>query len=595
MSPILRQVNAVGCNRILIFFLAIWLVILLFTGLPLITTHVNNLDNKNSERLTRALLDLEALRKQNNELQELFRDIKLGDLKAEEREVIENFQMRLTKAEHPSKSVQDIGFVSQKEEPNTQYELLRRRIGSNTEEFWYFISSELQNLRKQITDSAPNAQQSLTPSIDHILSLGTEHKRSLIHDIRALAENDGYSTWRELEANDLSNIVQSRLRYIQNPPDCKSAKKLVCNLNKGCGYGCQLHHVVYCFLVAYGTERTLILKSKGWRYNKGGWDHIFKPISDSCIYDSSESGSNWPGSIDSQVITLPIIDSISPRPPYLPLSVPEDLAPRLIRLHGDPIVWWVGQFLKYLLRPQEKTSAFLQEAMSNIGFKRPIVGVHVRRTDKVGTEAAYHSIDEYMHAVNEYYDQLELKQPVDKRRVYLATDDPKVIQEAYGKYPHYEILADPSISKSAAVSTRYSESSLNGIIVDIHMLSMSDYLVCTFSSQVCRVAYEIMQNYYPDASDKFRSLDDIYYYGGQNPHNRMAVLPHDGHNNGELSMLPGDLIGVAGNHWNGYSKGKNLRTKQIGLYPSFKVKDKVEIVKLPVYPEAADTDKEEDT
>lgn len=102
----------------------------------------------------------------------------------------------------------------------------------------------------------------------------------------------------------------------------------------------------------------------------------------------------------------------------------------------------------------------------------------------MGTEAAFHSIDEYMHAVNEYYDQLELKQPVEKRRVYLATDDPKVIQEAYSKYPHYEILADTTISKSAAVSTRYSESSLNGIIVDIHMLSMSDYLVCTFSSQV---------------------------------------------------------------------------------------------------------------
>lgn len=103
-----------------------------------------------------------------------------------------------------------------------------------------------------------------------------------------------------------------------------------------------------------------------------------------------------------------------------------------------------------------------------------------------------------------------------------------------------------------------------------------------------------MQNYYPDAADKFRSLDDIYYYGGQNPHNRIAVLPHEGHNNGELSMKTGDVVGVAGNHWNGYSKGKNLRTKQIGLYPSFKVKDKVEIAKFPSYPEAANTEKDEE-
>ena len=108
----------------------------------------------------------------------------------------------------------------------------------------------------------------------------------------------------------------------------------------------------------------------------------------------------------------------------------------------------------------------------------------MRRTDKVGTEAAFHNIDEYMNAVDEYYDQLELKEHVDKRRIYLATDDPKVITDAKEKYTHYEVLGDPVISKTAAVSSRYTDTSLKGIILDIHMLSMSDYLVCTFSSQV---------------------------------------------------------------------------------------------------------------
>lgn len=113
-----------------------------------------------------------------------------------------------------------------------------------------------------------------------------------------------------------------------------------------------------------------------------------------------------------------------------------------------------------------------------------IYRVHVRRTDKVGTEASFHGIEEYMSEVEEYYNLLELKQQVDKRRIYLASDDPKVIADAKNKYPHYEILGDATISKTAAVSSRYSDTSLNGIILDIHMLSMSDYLVCTFSSQV---------------------------------------------------------------------------------------------------------------
>ena len=202
----------------------------------------------------------------------------------------------------------------------------------------------------------------------------------------------------------------------------------------------------------------------------------------------------------------------------------------------------------------------------------------------MGTEAAFHGIEEYMSAVDEYYNQLEMVQTIDRRRVFIASDDPKVIDEARRKYTNYEVIGDPEVAKAAAVSTRYTDNSLNGIILDIHLLSLSDYLVCTFSSQVCRVAYEIMQTMYPDASNRFKSLDDIYYYGGQNAHNREAVLPHHPKSHDEIHMNVGDLVGVAGNHWNGFSKGKNVRTNEVGLFPSFKVNDKIEVVELPTYP-----------
>ena len=103
-----------------------------------------------------------------------------------------------------------------------------------------------------------------------------------------------------------------------------------------------------------------------------------------------------------------------------------------------------------------------------------------------------------------------------------------------------------------------------------------------------------MQNYYPDAADKFKSLDDIYYYGGQTAHNRIALLEHQSHAKNEIDLSVGDLIGVAGNHWNGYSKGTNLRTKHVGLFPSFKVKDKVETAKYPTYPQVSVKDKNPD-
>lgn len=82
---------------------------------------------------------------------------------------------------------------------------------------------------------------------------------------------------------------------LQNPPDCSKARKLVCNINKGCGYGCQLHHVVYCFMIAYGTQRTLILESHNWRYAPGGWETVFLPISNTCTDRSGATAGHWSG------------------------------------------------------------------------------------------------------------------------------------------------------------------------------------------------------------------------------------------------------------------------------------------------------------
>lgn len=83
--------------------------------------------------------------------------------------------------------------------------------------------------------------------------------------------------------------------YLQNPKDCSKAKKLVCNINKGCGYGCQLHHVVYCFMIAYGTQRTLILESQNWRYATGGWETVFRPVSETCTDRSGATTGHWSG------------------------------------------------------------------------------------------------------------------------------------------------------------------------------------------------------------------------------------------------------------------------------------------------------------
>jgi glycoprotein 6-alpha-L-fucosyltransferase len=109
-----------------------------------------------------------------------------------------------------------------------------------------------------------------------------------------------------------------------------------------------------------------------------------------------------------------------------------------------------------------------------------------------------------------------------------------------------------------------------------------------------------MQSLNVDAANRFKSLDDIYYFGGQNGHSRRAALPHD-KNTGvsagnapsnlanprrsEIDFLPGDTIGFAGNHWNGYSMGTNSRTGQKGLFPTYKTEDIIPVVEFPTYPQ----------
>ena len=57
----------------------------------------------------------------------------------------------------------------------------------------------------------------------------------------------------------------------------------------------------------------------------------------------------------------------------------------------------------------------------------------MRRTDKINTEASFHGIDEYMYWVELYYEKLKLTQSFEKKRVFIASDDPSVLPEAKEK------------------------------------------------------------------------------------------------------------------------------------------------------------------
>ncbi|KAI0987420.1 hypothetical protein GJ496_009966 [Pomphorhynchus laevis] len=80
-----------------------------------------------------------------------------------------------------------------------------------------------------------------------------------------------------------------------------------------------------------------------------------------------------------------------------------------------------------------------------------------------------------------------------------------------------------------------------------------------------------MQTRYTDGSWRFRSLDYIYHYNSQLPHNYIAIEDHT--QSGDISFVKGGIVGIDGNYWNGYCKGTNKRTNEIGLFPCYKTVD----------------------
>lgn len=66
-------------------------------------------------------------------------------------------------------------------------------------------------------------------------------------------------------------------------------------------------------------------------------------------------------------------------------------------------------------------------------------------------------------------------------------------------------------------------------------------------------------------------------------HDQIAVEEHVAADSTEIDMQVGDSIGIAGNHWDGFSKGTNRRTGKVGLYPSYKAQEKWRIVDFPIF------------
>lgn len=72
---------------------------------------------------------------------------------------------------------------------------------------------------------------------------------------------------------------------VQNPENCDNVKLFVYSIHSlRSGFGSQTHVMVMHFLQAFYTNRTFVLESKNWHYDKEGWDHYMMPLG-KCRYN----------------------------------------------------------------------------------------------------------------------------------------------------------------------------------------------------------------------------------------------------------------------------------------------------------------------
>lgn len=169
---------------------------------------------------------------------------------------------------------------------------------------------------------------------------------------------------------------------------------------------------------------------------------------------------------------------------------------------------------------------------------------------------------------------MKLKQSI-STQIYIFNTYLQLSIIIYFSYPNYEFIhQDKKYTKLAVRYWKYNTLSLfHGLLVDLTILSQSEYVICTHSSNIGRLLFEYMysENRLEDAYLRLKSLDANYYFVGTRT--KIATKEHlaiiDEKSN-EIDLKIGDVIYQFESLWNGYIKGKNMRTNKTGLFPSYK-------------------------
>ena len=254
------------------------------------------------------------------------------------------------------------------------------------------------------------------------------------------------------------------------------------------------------------------------------------------------------------------------------------------KYHSDPVAFFVGHLVDYIMRYKVETDFYktLQHFEEENKLKEPYFAIHVRRSDK-NTEASFFEVDKYMCEIERFiqvhshkYAESSFSRPT----VFVASDDSAVFSELKAKFPNFTFVFNDTFTNTAGDTVnRYSETGLKSFLFDVYFLSRAKYLVCTFTSNVCRLAYELMVKQRPDTDPVAKSLDMHYYNYFDVQFVQIAIM--DNEREHELKFRKGDFLMktyISATQFDGYTLDGYTVSKQAWMgysvkFASYKAKD----------------------
>ncbi|BHF80941.1 Alpha-(1,6)-fucosyltransferase [Sparganum proliferum] len=417
-------------------------------------------------------------------------------------------------------------------------DVLFRQARSTVNELWRLSNAQLPN-RKQPS-----------PSISLLNNLLFQATLQLTARLDLLDKLSGRRESRRQDVDALSSELRHQISRLQNPPNCSQSRFALAELRYSCGFGCSAHHMALKFSFAFATNRTLLLQQNDWK-------DFFLPFSN-CSLKHAEGQSDIPHIENG-------LPGISTR--YYAPAMPSQWSEKLSKPLGDPFPWYRGHLLDYILRPRDLTLRHeLEMALQGMrkvsdaeSYDGPIASIHIRRTDKLHSEAKFHAVEEYMFHVERFFELKEVEYGLEtgstkpppwsrRRRVFLASDDASVFQEARSKYPRYEFIGRQR--NGSVYKNRWSTAGVFAILVDLHLLVSSDFLVCTGSSNVCRLAYELLSAKSPirgDSAFQMQSVDQMYQCVHSQRRWWRAIADFR-----QEAVKLGDLVSISSTRWDGF-------------------------------------------